>query len=88
MILYRLVSYLPFPLLYAVAWLGYLVVYYVAGYRKAVVKQNLASVFPEKSAREVTVLAKSFYRHLARVACEIIKAQRMSKEDFASGCGW
>jgi KDO2-lipid IV(A) lauroyltransferase len=56
--------------------------YYVAGYRKTVVYQNLENAFPEKSAREITVLAKSFYRHLVRVTLEIGKSRRMSLEDF------
>jgi KDO2-lipid IV(A) lauroyltransferase len=83
MIFYRLLSWLPFPLLYAAAWLGYLLIYYVAGYRKSVVQQNLSRAFPDKSAKEITLLGKSFYRHLACVACEIIKARRMSTADFA-----
>lgn len=82
MILYRLISLLPFPVLYAAAWLAYLVVYYVAGYRKAVVRDNLAHAFPDKSAKEITVLAKKFYRRFAQVALEIVKARRMTPDDF------
>ena len=81
--IYRLLSWLPFPLLYAVAWLLYLLLYYVAGYRKAVVRQNLSKAFPEKSETEITLLAKKFYRQLAEVGLEIIKARRMSHADFA-----
>ncbi len=80
--LYRLISWLPFPLLYAVAWLAYLFIYYVTGYRKAVVRQNLRRAFPEKSEKEITLLAKKFYRQLADVALEIVKARRMSEADF------
>lgn len=80
--LYRLLSWLPFPLLYALAWVAYLLLYYVTGYRKTVVYENLRRAFPDKSAREVTVLAKMFYRQLAQVAFEIVKARRMSKADF------
>jgi KDO2-lipid IV(A) lauroyltransferase len=79
---YRLLSWLPFSLLYAVAWLGYLLLYYVAGYRKAVVRQNLTLAFPDQSEREITVLAKKFYRQLAQVAAEIIKTRRMEAADF------
>ena len=82
MILYRLISWLPFPLLYAAAWLAYLVLYYVTGYRKAVVRQNLGRAFPEKSETEITALAKAFYRRLAQVALEIVKARRMRREQF------
>ncbi|MFV0275669.1 MAG: lysophospholipid acyltransferase family protein [Parahaliea sp.] len=82
MLLYRLISLLPFPLLYIAAWLAYLVLYYLAGYRKAVVHQNLRHAFPEKSAREITVLAKKFYRQLTQVAFETVKARRMTLDDF------
>jgi KDO2-lipid IV(A) lauroyltransferase len=82
MIFYRLISWLPFPLLYLLAWLAYPVVYYIIGYRKAVVMQNISRAFPEKSAREVTVLAKKFYRHLVCLSLEVGKSQRMSLEDF------
>ena len=82
MMFYRLISWLPFPLLYATAWVAYLLLYYVAGYRKAVVRENLLKAFPGKSEREITVLAKKFYRQLSQVAFEIVKARRMSKADF------
>ena len=82
MILYRLISWLPFPLLYAAAWVTYLLLYHVARYRRAVVQQNLRRAFPGKSGAEITSLAKSFYRRLAQVAFEIVKARRMRREQF------
>ncbi|MBE9537700.1 MAG: lysophospholipid acyltransferase family protein [Proteobacteria bacterium] len=82
MIFYRALSWLPFPLLYAASWLGYLLLYYVAAYRKDVVRKNLGMAFPDKSEREITVLAKKFYKQLAETAFEIVKARRMSKADF------
>ncbi|WP_328799328.1 lysophospholipid acyltransferase family protein [Sediminihaliea albiluteola] len=83
MILYRLISRLPFPLLYALAWLAYLLLYYVVGYRKSVVKQNLSRAFPEKSSTEISALSKQFYRRFTQVALEIVKARRMTEADFA-----
>jgi len=82
MILYRLLSWLPFPVLYGAAWVAYLVLYHVAGYRKVVVRENLARAFPDKNEKELTVLAKKFYRQFAQVAFEIVRARRMSKADF------
>jgi KDO2-lipid IV(A) lauroyltransferase len=81
-LIYRIISWLPFPLLYVVAWFAYLLLFHVTGYRKKVVKQNLERAFPEKSATEITVLRKKFYRQLCQVALEIVKARRMSREDF------
>ena len=82
MIFYRVLSWLPFPLLYMAAWLAYLILYHLAGYRKQVVRDNLRHAFPDKDEREITVLAKKFYRQLTQTAFEIVKARRMSKEDF------
>ncbi len=79
---YRLISWLPFPLLYALAGLFYLLIYHVLRYRRAVVQQNLSRAFPDSSEREITALGKKFYRQLTQVALEIIKARRMSPEDF------
>jgi Kdo2-lipid IVA lauroyltransferase/acyltransferase len=79
---YRLLSRLPLPLLYALAWPGYLLLYYLAGYRKTVVRQNLSQAFPEKSSREITLLAKQFYLQLVQVALEILRTRRMSAADI------
>ena len=79
---YRLLSRLPLPLLYALAWPGYLLLYYVAGYRKAVVRQNLAQAFPDKSETERRALEKKFYLQLVQVALEILKTRTMSAEDI------
>ncbi|MEP4484099.1 MAG: lysophospholipid acyltransferase family protein [Halioglobus sp.] len=79
---YSLISWLPFPLLYACAWIAYVLVYYVARYRRAVVKDNLRRAFPEKSETELKALGKKFYRHLTVVAFEIVRARRMTPADF------
>lgn len=79
---YRLLSRLPLPLLYALAWPVYLLLYYLAGYRKTVVRQNLSQAFPEKNTREITLLAKQFYLQLVQVALEILRTRRMSAEDI------
>ena len=63
-----LVSILPFPILYLKSSLLYRLVYYIIGYRKKVVKDNLKLVFPHKSSEEINTIAKGFYKHL----CDII----------------
>jgi KDO2-lipid IV(A) lauroyltransferase len=79
---YRFLSRLPLPLLYLLAWPGYLLLYHVTGYRKEVVRQNLSRAFPEKSAGEITELAKKFYRQLVQVALEILRTRRMSADEI------
>jgi len=80
--LYRLISYLPFPVLYGLAYLAYLLLYFVFRYRREVVRQNLSRAFPEKTDKERTALGKAFYRRLSQVALEILKARRMHPEEF------
>ncbi|MFT4517849.1 MAG: KDO2-lipid IV(A) lauroyltransferase [Halioglobus sp.] len=82
MIFYRVLGLLPLRVLYTVAGLIYYVIYYLVGYRKEVVRENLVKAFPDKNETEVTVLSKMFYRQLTDVAMEIIKARQMSKADF------
>lgn len=79
---YRLISYLPFTLLYGLAWIMYLLLYHVVRYRRDVVASNLSKAFPEKTDAARASLAKDFYRQLCQVALEIIKARRMQPEDF------
>jgi KDO2-lipid IV(A) lauroyltransferase len=82
MFMYRCLGRLPLSLLYPVAWCVYLFFYYVSGYRKAVVTENLANAFPDKSATEITFLAKKFYRRLAQTAVEIARARYMPRDAF------
>ncbi len=68
------ISILPFPLLYGLSNFLYFLVYYIIGYRKKTVFENLALVFPEKSQRERTRIAKKFYHHFCDMAVESIKS--------------
>ncbi|WP_257883203.1 lysophospholipid acyltransferase family protein [Hymenobacter sp. DG01] len=71
-------SYLPLPVLYAVARGFYLLLAYVARYRKRVVLENMRHSFPEKSAAEIEKLAYQFYWHFAQVVVEILKLRTIS----------
>ena len=76
-ILFRLI---PFRLLFGLADLVFFVIYYLAGYRKQVVFQNLRNSFPEKPETEITAIAKGFYHHLSDMLIESLKAFTMSEE--------
>ncbi|MGD1842580.1 MAG: lysophospholipid acyltransferase family protein [Thermonemataceae bacterium] len=78
MIFFTLISKLPFWCLYLVADVIYFLAYYVVGYRKKVVEENLRKAFPEKSAAERSVISKKFYRHLADVVVETLKIPNLS----------
>lgn len=74
------VSHLPFWALYRVSDGLYLLLYYVVGYRRSVVKNNLALAFPEKSPAERKQIQKAFYRHLCDVVVESLKSYTISPE--------
>lgn len=73
-----LVSLIPYWILYRIADLLYLIIYYVSGYRKKTVFSNLRKAFPKKSEHEITSLAKDFYRHFSDFLVEIVKMMSIS----------
>ncbi len=68
-----LVSLLPMKILYVLSDFAYLLLYYVTGYRKKVVNDNLARAFPEKTDEERKRIAKSFYRNFVDNFIETLK---------------
>jgi len=56
--------------------------YYVIGYRKKVVKENLALVFPEKTQKERDLIAKNFFKHLSDLIVETIKSFTISEKEI------
>lgn len=59
----RLLSLLPFSILYGISSLLYPIIYYIFPYRKKIVFKNLTRAFPEKSKKEIRDIAKAFYKH-------------------------
>ena len=78
-----LISILPFRILYFLSDLVYILVYYVVGYRKKVVKENLALALPHLSAKERLVIEKKSYRHLCDIFLEMAKTMSMSREEMS-----
>ena len=66
-------SCIPFRILYLISDGLYFFIYYIVRYRKSTVFKNLRIAFPEKSEKEIVVLAKLFYRHFADFLVEITK---------------
>lgn len=73
---------MPWWVLYLHADVIYLVVYHLIGYRKKVVRQNLAESFPAKSEQERQLIEKKFYRHFADYFVETIKLLHISDENM------
>ena len=76
------VSLLPFWLLYRLSDLIFLLAYYVVGYRKAIVRKNLRDSFPEKDAKELRKIERTFYRWFGDYIVETLKLFSMSKESM------
>jgi KDO2-lipid IV(A) lauroyltransferase len=66
----RFLAVLPPGLMYLFSDLLFFIGYYVVGYRKKVVFENLKKSFPEKDSRWRRSTALGFYRHLADVMIE------------------
>jgi KDO2-lipid IV(A) lauroyltransferase len=80
----RLISRLPWPVHYACASLAAVVTHRVLRYRRAVVRQNIAASFPELNTGAMREIERAFYRNMADVAVEFIKAATMSPEELRS----
>ena len=77
-----IISILPFRVLYAFSDFIFLIVYYVIGYRKKTVKYNLRLVFPDKSDKEIKIIAKKFFHHLCDMMFEAIKSITISEAEM------
>lgn len=77
-----LISLVPLPVLYVFATLIYVLVYYVFGYRKDVVRTNLKNAFPEKSLEEIKKIEKNYYKYLSGLIFEIIKMSTISEQQM------
>lgn len=78
----KLVAKFPFWIIYLLSDLFYLVVYYIIGYRKEVVVQNLQNAFPEKNEQEILSISKDYFRHFCDLTLETIKIHGMTEKDF------
>jgi KDO2-lipid IV(A) lauroyltransferase len=78
-----LVALIPLKILYVLSDLIFPVTYYVLGYRKKTVFENLHRSFPEKTLEEIRQIAKKFYHHLNDLLFESIKMIRLSPKQLA-----
>lgn len=77
-----LISILPFWLFYRVSDGVYFIVYYLVGYRKKTVTENLSLVFPNKSSEEINRIRKTFYAHMVDMFLEMIKSISISEKEL------
>ena len=77
-----IVSILPFPIFYFLSDCVYLLVYHVIGYRKKVVRANLALALPHLTAKERLQIEKKSYHHLCDMFLEMVKTMTISSAEM------
>ncbi|MGV3684943.1 MAG: lysophospholipid acyltransferase family protein [Daejeonella sp.] len=80
--LLKLISLLPFSIIYLISDGLFVLLYFVLKYRRKVVRDNLKNSFPEKSADELSVIEKSFYKFLADMILESVKSITISAKEL------
>ncbi|MBW6482443.1 MAG: lipid A biosynthesis acyltransferase [Vicingaceae bacterium] len=81
-----LLSILPFWLLYEISDFLYFIIFRIVGYRKKVVYTNLRNSFPEKTDKEIQLIAKRFYHFFCDWMMEMIKSITISKKEALKRC--
>ncbi len=77
-----LFSLLPYRLLYLLSDVFFVLNYYLVGYRRKVVFQNLRNSFPDKSEKEIRIIARKFYHYLSDQFVETFKTLSISEEEL------
>ena len=78
-----LVAWLPLRVLYLFSDFCYLIVYYIVGYRKRIVRQNLCNSFPEKTKKEIRRIERKFYRYFCDTFVETVKKMHISDKEMS-----
>ncbi|PWA04239.1 lysophospholipid acyltransferase family protein [Flavobacterium psychrotolerans] len=76
------VSILPFRVLYFFSDIVYGIVYYIIGYRKKTVRENLTLALPHLSKQERLVIEKKSYHHMCDMFLEMIKTMTISEKEI------
>lgn len=79
-----IVGLMPFPIIYFISDINYFIIYYIARYRRKVVRDNLVSSFPEKDIKEIKKIERKFYHNLCDIIVECskllyIKSRKLAK---------
>lgn len=78
----RFISFLPLKGLFLLSDILWPIIYYLIGYRKKIVYQNIRNSFPGFTEKQVKKTARKFYRHFTDLIFEIIKTIDLSPEEI------
>lgn len=76
------ISILPFRIFYWFSDCVYFLVYYILGYRKKTVRENLALTLPHLNNEERKIIEKKFYQHMCDMFLEMVKTMSISPEEM------
>ena len=74
------VSKLPYPVLYFLSDVLFVVFYYVLGYRMKVIAGNIDRSFPDLSRPENKAIVRNFYRHFCDLIVESLKVFSITEQ--------
>jgi KDO2-lipid IV(A) lauroyltransferase len=75
------ISKLPLKILYIFSDIIFFLNYYIVGYRKSVITQNITNSFPEKSEKEIEEIRKKFYLNFSDYLVETVKSFSISETE-------
>lgn len=81
--LLKLLSCIPFKVMYVLSDGLFYLLYYVIRYRRPIVRKNLTESFPEKSEQEILQIEKNFYRYFTDQVLESCKMTTISPEEVS-----
>lgn len=76
------ISYLPYFLLYRLSDFIFFVMYYVIGYRKKVVLNNIKNSYPNKTLAQHKQIMFKFYQHFCDLVLESLKGFSISEKQL------
>lgn len=78
----KLLSYIPFRVLYILSDGLFYPLYYLIRYRRKIVRRNLTESFPEKNLSEIKHVEKRFYRFFTDMILESCKLASISQDEI------
>ncbi|TXF79069.1 lysophospholipid acyltransferase family protein [Chryseobacterium sp.] len=77
-----LISHLPLKILYVFADLIFFFTFYVFGYRKKVVRENIRNSFPDKSEQDLQKIRKNFFINFSDYLVETVRSFSISQHEL------
>lgn len=78
----KIISYLPFRVLYILSDLFFYPLYYLIRYRRKIVRKNLTESFPDKTLHEIIRIEKKFYHFFLDMMLESCKLISISPKEI------